>query len=194
MLGTGMRRGEVLGLHWEDVYLMDRALFVRFTLAAVNNSGVTLGEPKTPASLAWVSLSPRVMRALHRQARIQMAAHPEGRLEGLVFSHADGSPLRPQWVLEQLRRRTAEIDLPRIGLHDLRHTAASIMIAMDVPLAIVSKTLRHATLATTINLYGHLFKHSADEAVLALANALNSADLERRRTVADGDTAARLAA
>ncbi len=194
MLGTGMRRGEVLGLHWEDVHLMDRTLFVRFTLAAVNNSGLTLGEPNTPASRAWVSLSPRVMTALHRQARIQMAAHPEGRLEGLVFSRTDGTPLRPQWVLDQLRKRTGEIDLPRIGLHDLRHTAASIMIAMDVPLAIVSKTLRHATLATTINLYGHLFKDSADQAVQALANALNQADADLGDRLADADTFDQLAA
>ncbi|MGW2377402.1 hypothetical protein [Kitasatospora sp. NPDC001683] len=47
------------------------------------------------------------MAALHRQAAIQVAAHLEGRLEGLVFGSADGSPLRPQWVLDQLRQRTA---------------------------------------------------------------------------------------
>ncbi|WP_030396148.1 tyrosine-type recombinase/integrase [Kitasatospora purpeofusca] len=63
----------------------------------------------------------------------------------------------------------------RIGLHDLRHTTASIMIAEGISIAIVSKTLRHATIATTINLYGHLLKGSADQAVNALARALDQA-------------------
>ncbi|MEU4117822.1 tyrosine-type recombinase/integrase [Kitasatospora sp. NPDC028055] len=194
ILGTGMRRGEVLALHWEDVHLMDRQLFVRWTLAAVNNNGLAFGRPKTEASRAWISLSPRVMTALHRQAAIQMAAHPDGLLEGLVFSRPSGAPLRPQWVLDQLRKRTAELDLPKIGLHDLRHTAASIMIAEGIPLAIVSKILRHATLATTINLYGHLFKDSADQAVRALARALDRAQPERPRVRPGGDDGMPLAA
>ncbi|MET8623831.1 site-specific integrase, partial [Kitasatospora sp. NPDC004669] len=176
MLGTGMRRGEILALHWSDVHLMDHKLYVRWTLTAVNNGRIHLGEPKTEASRAWLSLSPRVTAALHRQAALQMAAHPDGRLEGLVFARPDGEPLRPQWVLDQLRKRTAELGLPKIGLHDLRHTAASIMIAAGIPLAIVSKTLRHSALAITINLYGHLLKDSADEAVQALSAALDRAD------------------
>ncbi|MCC9311589.1 tyrosine-type recombinase/integrase, partial [Kitasatospora sp. RB6PN24] len=158
---------------------MDRKLYVRWTLAAVNNNDTLFGEPKTEASRAWISLSPRVMTALHRQAALQMAAHPDGRLEGLVFAKPDGLPLRPQWVLDQLRKRTAELDLPKIGLHDLRHTAASIMIAMGIPIAVVSKTLRHTTLAITINLYGHLLKDSADEAVKALSTALDQADAQQ---------------
>ncbi|MEU4117740.1 site-specific integrase [Kitasatospora sp. NPDC028055] len=178
MLGTGMRRGEILALHWSDVHLMDRKLYVRWTLAAVNNNGILFREPKTEASRAWISLSPRAMAALHRQAALQMAAHPDGRLEGLVFAKPDGSPLRPQWVLDQLRKRTAELNLPKIGLHDLRHTAASIMIAEGIPVAVVSKTMRHSTLAITINLYGHLLKDSADEAVTALCAALDQADSE----------------
>ncbi|MFE6054885.1 tyrosine-type recombinase/integrase [Kitasatospora sp. NPDC056446] len=176
MLGTGMRRGEILALHWSDVHLMDRKLYVRWTLAAIDNGKIHLREPKTEASRAWISLSPRVMAALHRQAAIQMAAHPNGRLEGLVFARPGGTPLRPQWVLDQLRKRTAELDLPKIGLHDLRHTAASIMIAENIPIAVISKTLRHSTIAVTINLYGHLLKDSADEAVTALASALDRAD------------------
>jgi len=61
------------------------------------------------------------------------------------------------------------------------------VIAESIPLAIVSKTLRHATLATTINLYGHLFKDSADQAVQALARALDRAQTGRLRTLLDGD-------
>ncbi len=71
-----------------------------------------------------------------------------------------------------LRRRAAEIGLPRIGVHDLRHTAATIMISSGVPLAVVSKTLRHSTLATTVNLYGYLLPHAARDAVRALGHAL----------------------
>ncbi|GAA1988479.1 site-specific integrase [Kitasatospora viridis] len=194
MLGTGMRRGEVLALHWSNVHLMDRKLFVRWTLAAIDNGKIHLREPKTEAGCAWISLSPRVMTALHRQAALQMSADPEGRLEGLVFAHPDGSPLRPQWVLDQLRKRTTELDLPKIGLHDLCHTAASIMIAEGIPIAIVSKTLRHAILATTINLYGHLFKDSADHAVNALARALDQAQRDRLRAVPRGDDDLPLAA
>ncbi|MFJ7244281.1 tyrosine-type recombinase/integrase [Kitasatospora sp. NPDC098652] len=194
MLGTGMRRGEVLALHWSDVHLMDRKLYVRWTLAAIDNGKIHLREPKTEASRAWISLSPRVMTALHRQAAIQMSTHPDGRLEGLVFARPGGTPLRPQWVLDQLRKRTAELGLPRIGLHDLRHTAASIMIAEDVPVAVVSKTLRHSTLAITINLYGHLLKDSADQAVNALARALDQAQESRLRAVPRGDDDLPLAA
>ncbi|MEU8924242.1 tyrosine-type recombinase/integrase [Kitasatospora sp. NPDC048545] len=87
--------------------------------------------------------------------------------------------MRPQWVLDQLRKRTAELDLPNIGLHDLRHTAASIMIAANIPLAVVSKALRHSNLAITVDLYGHLLKDSADDAVKALSAALDRADSHR---------------
>ncbi|MFJ7275396.1 tyrosine-type recombinase/integrase [Kitasatospora sp. NPDC098663] len=78
----------------------------------------------------------------------------------------------------QLRKRAAGIGLPKIGLHDLRHTAASIVIAASVPLAVVSKTLRHSNLAITVDLYGHLLKDSAGDAVEALAATLNHADAQ----------------
>ena len=58
LLGTGLRRGEALGLHWADVHLLERKLFVRWTLATVNNNELHLGPPKTKASRNWVSLSP----------------------------------------------------------------------------------------------------------------------------------------
>ncbi|MEY9969063.1 integrase [Streptacidiphilus sp. MAP12-16] len=179
LLGTGLRRGEALGLHWADVHLMERKLFVRWTLATVNNNQLHLGPPKTKASRNWVSLSPRVVAALRRQADYQRFLLPPGApLEGLVFAMVDGAPLRPQWVLDQLRRRSAEAGVPRIGLHDVRHTAATIMISEGVSLAVVSKALRHSTLSTTINIYGHLLKHAADDAVNALSGALDLADIE----------------
>ncbi|MER7769886.1 tyrosine-type recombinase/integrase [Kitasatospora sp. NPDC096140] len=176
LLGTGMRRGELLGLHWPEVHLAEQVLLVRWNLTAVDNNHLHLGYPKTKASRNWVSLSARVVAALERRATAARAALPEGApLEGLVFCQPDGAPLRPQQLLVTLRRRSAEIGLPRIGVHDLRHTAASIMISSKVPLAVVSKTLRHSTLSTTVNIYGHLLPHAARDAVTALCQALDDA-------------------
>ncbi|MFE2107747.1 tyrosine-type recombinase/integrase [Kitasatospora sp. NPDC059463] len=116
-----------------------------------------------------------------------MTTQPNGRLEVLIFAHADGSPLRPSWVLDQLRKRTAELALPRIGLHDQRHTAASIVTAEGIPIAMMSKTLRHATLVTTINLYGHLFKDSADRAANTLTRARDQGQTGQLRALSRSD-------
>lgn len=85
-------------------------------------------------------------------------------------------------MLVALRRRTIEVGLPVIGVHDLRHTAATIMISSRVPLAVVSKTLRHSTLATTVNLYGHLLPQAARDAAAALERALDRADQRHQRS------------
>ncbi|MFF7981528.1 tyrosine-type recombinase/integrase [Streptomyces sp. NPDC007901] len=185
LLGTGMRRGEALGLHWTDVHLPEKTLLVRWNLTAVNNNQLYLGHPKTKASRNWVSLSARVAAALERQAALARASQPPGTpLEGLVFCQPDGSPLRPQGILTELRRRSEELALPRIGVHDLRHTAATIMISSRVPLAVVSKTLRHSTLSTTVNLYGHLLPHAARDAVTAIDKALTRADRKHHHQAA----------
>ncbi|GAA1122639.1 hypothetical protein GCM10009577_52160 [Streptomyces javensis] len=79
LLGTGMRRGESLGLHWTDVHLAERMLLVRWSLTAVNNNHLYLDHPKTKASRNWVSLAPRVVAALERQAALARAGQPRGR-------------------------------------------------------------------------------------------------------------------
>jgi integrase len=169
MICTGMRKGEVLGLHWNDVDVDNHVLFVRHTLVSVNNNQTIFSDPKTPASRAWVALSQRAVEALRRQQRHPTAA------EDLVFTRPGQQPLRPQYVLDQLRRLTAEAGLPSIRVHDLRHLAATIMLSSGVPIAMVSKTLRHKNLATTVDLYGHLTQEAAQEAVDATAAALDNA-------------------
>ncbi|RFC71017.1 tyrosine-type recombinase/integrase [Streptomyces sp. AcE210] len=82
MIGTGLRRGEALGLHWHDVHLAERRLYVRWSLTAVGNNHLHLGPPKTRASRAWIALSPRVTAALTRQARFYHALLPAGPAGG----------------------------------------------------------------------------------------------------------------
>jgi integrase len=172
LIGTGMRKGEALALHWADVHLDQRALFIRYTLSNINNTTPVLTTPKTKTSLAWIGLSDRVIAAFHRQANRQQH-HPQQRF---VFSRPDGRPLRPDSVLRRFHQLTTHAGLPRIRVHDLRHLAATLMIASNVPLAVASKTLRHSTLSTTVNLYGHLTPQVAHQAVDAIAAALATAE------------------
>ncbi|MGW6404627.1 tyrosine-type recombinase/integrase [Streptomyces sp. NPDC055134] len=169
LIGTGMRTGEALGLHWNDVHLSEAVLYVRSTLSAIDNNHLVLTTPKTRSSRNWVAISPRVATALHHRAPTapQPRSNPANPFTGLVFCQLNGQPLRPHLVRDRLHRLSDEAGVPRITIHDLRHLAATITITITagVPLTVVSKTLRHSTLSTTANLYSHLTQQAAREAV-----------------------------
>lgn len=167
--GTGMRRGEALGLHWTDVHLNERLLYVRYTLSNINNTTPVFTAPKTRSSQAWISLSDRVIAALQRQA-----ARQPGR--DLVFTRRTGQPLRPEYVLRHFHDLGAQAGLPRIRVHDLRHFAATTMLSSQVPLVMASKTLRHSTVSTTTEIYAHLLKPVANNAVNTIEAALAAAE------------------
>jgi integrase len=118
-LGTGMRRGELLGLRWEDVDLEIPQLRVASALTCVDGR-VRLKATKTrrPRTLY---LDDDTATAIARQPRRDGAPYP------LVFSRPDGSPLLPQAVTDRWRAQWPGLDLPRIRLHDLRHTHATLL-------------------------------------------------------------------
>lgn len=155
LLGAGMRRRELPGLHWPKVHPAEQMLLVRWNLTAVDNNHLHLGHPKTKASRHWISLSARVVSALERQAAAARASLPEhAPLEGLVFCQPDGAPLRPQQLLVTLRQVDGDRSPPdrcaRSAAHGRQQHGQ-----LGRPLAVVSKTLRHSTLSTTVNIYGH---------------------------------------
>ncbi len=176
LIGTGLRKGEALALHWADVHLDEAVLFVRYTLSNIRNTTPVMTSPKTKSSHAWVGLSNRVVSAFKRQARRQQLL---GVTSDLVFSQPNGAPLRPESVLHHFHRRCAAAGVPRIRVHDLRHLAATLMISSQVPLAMASKTLRHSKLSITVDTYGHLVPYAAQQAVDAIADALAAAELCR---------------
>lgn len=181
IVGCGLRRGEALGLRWSDVDLEGRVLRVRGTLSVVNGR-LSEGAPKTKASDASVGLSARVVEALVRQ-REQQDRDREKWASGYadedrVFAREDGSPLRPEYVLRRFHVLADEAGLPHCKLHGLRHAAASLMLGGGVPLAIVSKTLRHSQVSITADIYGHLSPEVAQAAADALDSVLDAAAAE----------------
>ncbi len=186
LIGTGMRKSEALGLHWQDVHLAARLLFVRWTLSAVDNNHLVLNAPKTRASKAWVALSDRVAHALaHRAApaTFRSTQDQDQPADGLVFTR-NGRRLHPQYVLNRFHALCRAAGIPKIALHDLRHLAVTLAMDAGTEMAVVSETVRHSTFSTTVNLYHHLRGKAARGAVDGIARLLDHADQDAHHEMA----------
>jgi integrase len=177
IIGTGLRKGEALALHWDDVDLDHGVLYVRWTLSAIDNNKLVMTTPKTKQSRDWVAMSPRLARILIRRRAEQAAdAGVDGAGGGFAFRRGDRRPLHPQYVLNHFHYLTREAGVPRCTVHDLRHLALTIALTEGIDMAIVSKTARHNTISTTANIYTHLTKRAARQAVDAIAKSLDRAE------------------
>lgn len=175
-LTTGMRRGELLALHWQDLDLTRRQLAVTGTLQRVEGC-LAIAEPKTPRSRRSVVLEAHAVEALQRHRSQQLKARlASGALweEGdLVFANRVGHPVEPRNLLQRsfkpLLRRAG---LPDIRFHDLRHTAATLLLAQNVHPKVVADLLGHASVAITLDLYSHSVEGLDRRAAVALDRAL----------------------
>lgn len=182
MLGVGLRRGELLGLSWDDVALKAKAptLTVNRALRRLRTSGLELTEPKTRQSRRNVHLPRAVAAALtehrRRQAAEQLAAGPEwvDRPLGadLVFRTPFGTAVDPDNFRNITYTVTDAAGIGRWSPHELRHSAASIMLAMGVPMKTVSETLGHSSIRVTSDVYAHLMPAARQEAADAVDAAL----------------------
>ncbi len=160
MAFTGLRRGEACALRWDDVDLERGLLTVRTQLVQVG-SGVVEGKPKTRSGEdRRVDLGSRTIGVLLAQQFMQDAEQPAWGAayidRGRVFAREDGTDLAPEGVTKTFARLVKAAGLRPVRLHDLRHGAASLMIAGGVDLAVVSKRLGHSSLSITADTYSHL--------------------------------------
>jgi len=158
----GMRQGEILALTWDDVDLDARTLTIRHTLGRTRD-GWSLQPPKTPRSRRTLPLSATVVAALeeHRERqgleRLYAGKAWMKRLPwALVFRDEHGRPENPRWLLATFQAQLATLGLPKQRFHDLRHAAASHLLARGVDLKIVQDTLGHSTIAITADIYSHV--------------------------------------
>jgi integrase len=154
---TGMRRGEVLGLSWADIDLDASRLAVRRSLIS-SDYEIKVSEPKTEKGRRVVALDPAMVAALRdhqgRQLleRAAMGGDWDNELD-LVFTREDGSPIHPQVFSEMFERHVTASKLPKLSLHGLRHTHATIALRAGVHPKVVSERLGHASVAFTLDVY-----------------------------------------
>ncbi len=159
-LMTGMRRGEILGLRWEDVDLGRGVLAVRRTCSRGRGGVWEFGAPKTAKGRRSIALPPSLVESLrqHRSAHVQRRLALGGAYQDqdLVFTNGLGDPVHPNSLAHRFRRLTAQAGLPAIRFHDLRHTSATLMLANGEHPKIVQERLGHADIGMTLNLYSHV--------------------------------------
>lgn len=160
----GLRRGEILGLRWEDADLEARTISVRQSSQYLPEKGQYIDELKTASSRRTLKLPPEVFDHL-RQWRAEQA---EERLKlgdrwkndgNLIFTGTEGQALYPSAPWNWLKRFCAETGQRFIGIHGFRHTNASLLIVeADADPVTVSRTLGHSQASTTLNIYSHAFE------------------------------------
>jgi integrase len=160
-LGTGMRRGELCALRWQDVNLDAATLRVERSLEQTRKSGLRFKSPKSARGRRTISLSPAVVAELRKHWAVQQERRLSLGLggsprDGLVFADWDGSPWAPDRLSDNFADTMEAAGLPHVTLHTLRHTHASQLIKSGVDILTVSRRLGHATATVTLNVYGHL--------------------------------------
>ena len=175
MLSVGLRRGEALGLRWDDFDEEAGILVVRRQLKR-ESAGLVTSDTKTARSRRAINLPTPVLDMLRRQRARQEADRlkvGDGWSEsGYIFTTAAGTPLDPRNLLREFKKICLDAGLGDWHLHELRHSAASLMLASGVPLHVVSEVLGHASIKMTADVYGHTLAPARQAAADAMGQVL----------------------
>jgi integrase len=186
---TGMRRGELLGLKWDDIDLDKKTLAVRRTLSRGKGGTWELGQPKTTSGRRSISLPDSCVVTLRKHRATQNAERlrlgPLWEDQGFVFTNHTGGPLHVNSLVYQYEKLITTAGVPRIRFHDLRHTSATLLLAQDIHPKIVQERLGHADIGMTLNRYSHVTPSMQREAADALDKAIQ--DAEVAVAVSEGD-------
>jgi integrase len=176
---SGLRRGEVLGLHWADVDLEKGTLSVRHAVEQTRKGGVRLKQPKSKKSRRTVALLGILLPALRRHKTTQnedkLRAGAAYTDTGLVFAADDGEIWNPDAFTKAYRDLVRRTPFKRVRFHDLRHTHATQLLRQGIHPKVVSERLGHSTIALTLDTYSHVLPRMDESAAAKLNAALRDA-------------------
>jgi integrase len=161
-LGTGLRRGELLALRWQDVELDGAVIRVEQAVEQTTRGGIVIKEPKTRHGRRAVSLAPTTVAVLREHWTVQQQMRlalglGKAPVDGYVFANWDGAIRSPHWLTQAWRKAMKRAGL-KATFHSLRHTHASTLITRGLDVLTISRRLGHGSAVITLGVYGHLFK------------------------------------
>lgn len=174
-LATGMRRGELLGLRWQDVDLKTGVLTIRANVTAPDGV-MTEGSPKSNKGRP-IQIERRIVKLLdsHRKAQIErhLRIGTGWNQQTPVLTSAVGTLIHPFNFSKRFRNLIEGVEkLPKIRFHDVRHSAASLMLIKGVHPKVVSEMLGHADIRITLAIYGHVLPGMGEAAARVIASVL----------------------
>lgn len=152
---TGMRRGEVLGLRWSDIDVPGERLSLQRSVTCTSYK-VHTTPTKTRTSRRPIDLDQRTIGVLAEWRAAQAEELGGEQRDGVVFTRENGRPVHPHVLSQTFERLHTKAGLPKVRLHDLRHTHATLLLKAGVPLKVVSERLGHASPAFTMAVYQHV--------------------------------------
>lgn len=162
LLLTGLRRGELLGLEWQDIDFNAKTMHIVRTSQYLPSRGIFTETPKTKSSKRLVIISDQVLDILRGQLlwqHLQAKRLPDRWMDsGRVITSEDGSPMHPDRLTRWFGKFIRRTDLPQIHVHSLRHTYATLCIANGVSITAVAAQLGHANVAITATIYAHAIR------------------------------------
>lgn len=174
---TGMRRSEILGVQVRDVNLQARNLHITRTMVDITGDQTHMDEPKSRQSRRTITMREETAELLKTHYRTHAARMKDlgKRLAGptQVCLRADGRVLTPDKLTKEFRKIADQCWLEGVRFHDLRHTHASLLLAAGVPIHFVRARLGHASVQTTIDIYGHLMPDADAQATHQLEHFIN---------------------
>jgi integrase len=155
---SGMREGELLGLHWEDVDFFSNTIHIKHAVQQLRGKGLVLTEPKSEKSRRSLAVPAFAMDALWEYRE------KTGRISGLVFQTSNGTPISPRNLVRHFKKMLNKAGLPNIRFHDLRHTAATLLLSQGVHPKVVQEMLGHSQINLTLDTYSHVLPDIQQEA------------------------------
>lgn len=165
---SGERRGEILGMSWDDVDFSNEVIKVVETINYTSTDGIYVDTPKSAASTRELYLCSIVFDVLRNQLEWQNTQkklmgdqwqNPDNR----VFTNEYGHPIHPDTLTAWFKRFAMKLGYPEVHLHTLRHSFASLLVSNEIPLSTIAKLLGHSETRTT-EIYAHPFKETFERA------------------------------
>ena len=173
---TGVRLGELMGLEWTDVDFKNGIISINRSSQYLSDMGVFTKVPKTESSIREIAI-PEFIISLLEEYKLwyeeQKSIYDELWMNSdRLFVQADGKPMHPSTISKWFVKYVGQIGLPVINFHGLRHTNASLLVAQNIDIAVISARLGHAQISTTLDFYVHPLLSHNRKAGYALENLL----------------------
>ncbi len=153
LITTGLRRGEVLGLQWQDIHFNANLIEINRTVVRTKEKGVIVNTPKSDCSFRSIPLMSHVAEELKRYKAESQSGICDGRF--LFPADSNNSPKDPGALTHRVKRYMKSVGLPDMSPHDLRHSCATLLLANGADIKSVQNILGHSDASTTLNFYVH---------------------------------------